>query len=119
MRKFCAGVSLAATIAIAIAISFAPSAQGAPGATNTSGDKAATQPNGPGTVKCGKLLDVRSGKLLTDQVISFDATGTVTGVGPTSSASAPSSVTTLDLSNATCLPGLIDVHTHITGDPTD
>ena len=119
MRKFCLGVSVAAAIAIAIAISFAPSAQGAPGATNTSGDKAATQPNGPGAVKCGKLLDVRSGKLLTDQVISFDATGTVTGVGPTSSASAPSGGTTLDLSHATCLPGLIDVHTHITGDPTD
>ena len=119
MRKFCLGVSLAAAIAIATAISFASSAQGAPGATNTGGDKAATQPNGPGTVKCGKLLDVRSGKLLTDQVISFDATGTVTGVGPTSSASAPSGGTTLDLSNATCLPGLIDVHTHITGDPTD
>ena len=119
MRKFCLGVSLAAAIAIAMAISFASSAQGAPGATNTGGDKAATQPNGPGTVKCGKLLDVRSGKLLTDQVISFDATGTVTGVGPTSSASAPSGGTTLDLSNATCLPGLIDVHTHITGDPTD
>src|SRR5580704_7491789 len=119
MRKFCLGVSLAAAIVIAMAISFASSAQGAPGATNTGGDKAATQPNVPGTVKCGKLLDVRSGKLLTDQVISFDATGTVTGVGPTSSASAPSGGTTLDLSNATCLPGLIDVHTHITGDPTD
>src|ERR1700723_3199166 len=116
MRKFFAGVSLAVTIAIAMAISLASSAQGAPGATHSSEDKAATQPTGPGAVKCGKLLDVRSGKLLTDQVISFDASGTVTGVGPASSAGTG---TTVDLSNATCLPGLIDVHTHITGDPSD
>ena len=39
----------------------------------------------PGAVHCGKLLDVRSGKLLTDQVIVFDANGTITAVGPASS----------------------------------
>jgi len=72
----------------------------------------------PGAVHCGKLLDVRSGKLLTDQVIVFDANGTITAVGPASSPLAPGGATMVDLPSATCLPGLIDVHTHLTGDPS-
>jgi imidazolonepropionase-like amidohydrolase len=73
----------------------------------------------PGAVRCGKLLDVRSGKMLTDQVVVFDDGGTITSVSPFSSAKIPSGVVAIDLSNATCLPGLIDVHTHLTGDPTN
>jgi imidazolonepropionase-like amidohydrolase len=72
----------------------------------------------PGAVRCGKLLDVRSGRMLTDQVIVFDANGTITAVGPAASTSAPSGTVPVDLSSATCLPGLIDVHTHLTGDPS-
>ena len=72
----------------------------------------------PGAVRCGKLLDVRSGQMLSDQVVVFDATGTITSVGPFSSTKLPSGATAIDLSNATCLPGLIDVHTHLTFDPT-
>ncbi|HEU0368012.1 MAG TPA: amidohydrolase family protein, partial [Candidatus Acidoferrum sp.] len=68
----------------------------------------------PGAVRCGKLLDVRSGRLLSDQVVTFDADGVITSVAPASGTSAAA----IDLSQATCLPGLIDVHTHITGDPT-
>src|ERR1700719_1821977 len=71
----------------------------------------------PGSVRCGKLLDVHSGRMLTDQLIVFDADGVITAVGPASSASAaPGSP--IDLSSLTCLPGLIDVHTHLTGDPS-
>jgi imidazolonepropionase-like amidohydrolase len=73
----------------------------------------------PGAVRCGKLLDVRSGKMLTDQVVVFDSSGTITSLGPGSSAKLPSGVTPVDLSNATCLPGLIDVHTHLTFDPSN
>jgi len=72
----------------------------------------------PGAVRCGKLLDVRSGQMLTDQVVLFDGTGTITSVGPASSTKIPSGMTAINLSSATCLPGLIDVHTHLTGDPT-
>jgi imidazolonepropionase-like amidohydrolase len=72
----------------------------------------------PGAVRCGKLLDVRSGHTLSDQVIVFDDFGTILTVGPASSAKLPAGLTPIDLSAATCLPGLIDVHTHLTADPT-
>jgi imidazolonepropionase-like amidohydrolase len=72
----------------------------------------------PGAVRCGKLLDVRSGRMLPDQVIAFDSNGTITAVGPATSTSAAGGAAVIDLSNATCLPGLIDVHTHLTGDPS-
>jgi imidazolonepropionase-like amidohydrolase len=69
-----------------------------------------------GSVRCGKLLDVRSGRFLDNQLISFDADGTISSVAP-AGPSLPAGA--IDLSRATCLPGLIDVHTHITDDPTD
>src|ERR1700720_3788133 len=43
----------------------------------------------PGAVRCGKLLDVRSGRMLTDQLVVFDANGTITAAGPAASTSAP------------------------------
>jgi len=70
-----------------------------------------------GAVRCGKLLDVRAGKLLADQVVVFEK-GEITAIGPAGSTAIPSGVTLVNLSSATCLPGLIDVHTHITDDPT-
>jgi imidazolonepropionase-like amidohydrolase len=71
----------------------------------------------PGAVRCGKLLDVRTGKVLVDQMVIFDESGTITAVGAAASAALPKGVTPTDLSGATCLPGLIDVHTHLTSDP--
>jgi imidazolonepropionase-like amidohydrolase len=65
----------------------------------------------PGSVRCGRLLDVRSGQVLTNQVVTFDANGVITSVG-----AAGPATSAIDMSAATCLPGLIDVHTHITHD---
>jgi hypothetical protein len=50
----------------------------------------------PGAVHCGKLLDVRSGRMLNDQLIVFDANGTITAVGPAASTSAPSGAVPID-----------------------
>ena len=72
----------------------------------------------PGFLRCGKLLDVHTGKMLSDQVVQFED-GRVTKVGPATSLPPPAGVSAIDLTSATCLPGLIDVHTHVTSDPTD
>jgi hypothetical protein len=55
----------------------------------------------PGAVRCGKLLDVRSGQMLSDQLVVFDASGTITSVSSSSSTKLPNGVTAIDLSNAT------------------
>jgi imidazolonepropionase-like amidohydrolase len=72
----------------------------------------------PGTLRCGKLLDVHTGRLLSDQVVQFED-GRVTKVGPAASLPSAAGGSSIDLSSVTCLPGLIDVHTHVTADPTD
>ena len=69
----------------------------------------------PQAIHCGNLLDVRAGRLIEDQVITWDKDGVIIFVGPANSA--PKGITPIDLSGLTCLPGLIDVHTHVTSDP--
>ena len=70
----------------------------------------------PGAVHCAHLLDVRSGEIRDDQILVFGADGTITSVGSAKSAALPAGVTPIELAG-TCLPGLIDVHTHLTSDP--
>jgi len=69
-------------------------------------------------VRAGKLLDVRSGKLLADQAIVIEG-DKIVSVGPAAAVQPAASDTVIDLSKATVLPGLIDAHTHLTGDPKD
>jgi imidazolonepropionase-like amidohydrolase len=70
----------------------------------------------PGAVRCAHLLDVRSGEIRDDQTILFGSGGTITSVGPAKSVTLPANVTPVEIAG-TCLPGLIDVHTHLAGDP--
>lgn len=67
-----------------------------------------------GAVRCDKLLDVKTGKILNDQAISF-SNGVVASVGPASSL--PADAHSISV-HGTCLPGLIDAHVHLTADPS-
>lgn len=66
-------------------------------------------------IRAGHLLDVRTGKTLTNQAIVVE-NGKIVSVGADRGA-ADSSAQVIDLSGKTVLPGLIDAHTHITFDP--
>lgn len=65
-------------------------------------------------IRAGRLLDVAAGKLLTNQVILV-ADNKITAVG--AGLAIPAGAEVIDLSNATVLPGLIDCHTHLSGEP--
>jgi len=65
-------------------------------------------------IHAGRLLDVKTGKTLTNQTIVIQG-DKIARVG--ADTQAPSGVTNIDLPNATVLPGLIDAHTHVTFNP--
>ena len=67
-------------------------------------------------IKAGRMVDVRSGRVLTDQAILIEG-GRIEQVGSAQSIQAPAGARVIDLSNATVLPGLIDCHTHLTFEP--
>jgi len=66
-------------------------------------------------VRAGRILDVRTGAMLTGQavVIEGDKIARIVSTGDTKPGAGD---TIIDLPNATLLPGLIDAHTHLTSD---
>ena len=83
-----------------------------------SAQQPAARPAGKVIVHAGKLLDVRTGKTLTDQAIVIEG-DRISSVGPSAQARRSADERLVDLSNATVLPGLTDAHTHLTMNPQD
>jgi imidazolonepropionase-like amidohydrolase len=82
------------------------------------GQLAAQQAPSRVVVKAGRLLDVKTGKTLTNQAVVIEA-DKIVSIVPIVDLKASSGDKVIDLSQATVLPGLIDAHTHLTMDPKD
>jgi len=69
-------------------------------------------------VRAGHILDVKTGNMLSGQAIVIEG-DKIVSVGPAADAKLSPATQTIDLPNATVLPGLIDAHTHVTFDPAN
>ncbi|MBI3715463.1 MAG: amidohydrolase family protein [Betaproteobacteria bacterium] len=93
--------SLATLVLLAVALCFAGSA-------------CAQAPNGLVLIKAARLLDPRTGNVLSPAAVLIED-GKIKEVGEPArmQASAPAGVKIIDLGSAMLLPGLIDSHTHL------
>jgi imidazolonepropionase-like amidohydrolase len=66
-------------------------------------------------IRAGHVLNVRTGELRANQAIVIEG-DKIEKVAPSSEVTAAPGDTTIDLPDATLLPGLIDMHTHLTFD---
>jgi imidazolonepropionase-like amidohydrolase len=100
---FIAGGSLAFGFSTALTVGIALAA-----------DAPAAPPSAPAVTAllCGHLIDTVNGKLLGDTTILIEG-GRVKEVR--SGTQAPADAAVIDLKTQTCMPGLIDSHTHLTG----
>jgi imidazolonepropionase-like amidohydrolase len=64
-------------------------------------------------IRAGHVLNVRTGELKANQAIVIEG-DKIARIAPSSEVTAAPGDTTIDLPNATLLPGLIDMHTHLT-----
>ena len=67
-------------------------------------------------IRAGRLLDVRSGQFI-DKPVVLIKEDRIEAVG--SNLTIPAGLKVIDLGTATLLPGMMDMHTHITGNPED
>src|SRR5438128_12032235 len=63
-------------------------------------------------IRAGRLLDVRTGRVASDVVILIED-DRIASVG----GAVPSGMRVIDLSGLTVLPGLVDAHAHVLGNP--
>lgn len=68
-------------------------------------------------LRCGHLLDVKTGTVANGATVVVRGE-TIESVGP-AGAAPPAGATVLDLTRLTCIPGLIDAHTHTFLQPGD
>jgi imidazolonepropionase-like amidohydrolase len=66
-------------------------------------------------LRAGSLVDVSAGNVRSDQVIVIQGER-ITRVAASEEVSIPADATVIDLGQHTVLPGLIDMHDHLTGD---
>jgi len=62
-------------------------------------------------IRAGHVLNVRTGELRSNQTIVIEG-DKISQIAPSSEVKASAGDTTIDLPDATLLPGLIDMHTH-------
>ena len=94
LRHLCA-TALATCIAVAVL---------------TTPDGAAAQQT-PTVVKAARMLDVAAGRMLEDVTVVVEG-GRITAVNPSST---PPDAKVIDLGDRTLVPGLMDLHTHLSG----
>src|SRR5713101_3229110 len=93
------GVVIASVVAILAGMAVTTSAQ-APAAKRT-------------VIRAGHVLNVRTGELRANQAIVIEGEK-IAQIAPSSEVTAAPGDTTIDLPDATLLPGVIDMHTHLT-----
>jgi imidazolonepropionase-like amidohydrolase len=102
------------SVAHTVAAGFAAGFAGLLAAGSSAAADAPTAPAAPSVTAllCGHLIDTAAGKVLGETTVVIEA-GRVREVR--SGTQAPAGATTIDLKTQTCMPGLIDSHTHLTG----